>query len=46
MSTVFRGLVSGISIFVVVVVCIGVSGEVVVKRVERFCTVGLRSGYK
>ena len=38
MSTVFRGLISGISIsgisiFVVVVVCIGVSGEVVEKRV-------------
>ena len=34
------------SLFVVVVVCVGVSGKVVVKRVERFCTVGLRSGYK
>ena len=50
MSTVFRGLVSGTSIFVfvvvVVVVCVGASGKVVVKRVERFCTVGLRSGYE
>ena len=46
MSTVLRGLVSGTSIFVVVVVCVGVSGKVVEKRVERFCTVDLRSGYK
>ena len=43
-------MISGTSILVVVVVvfvvCVGVSGKVVVKRVERFCTVGLRSGYE